>query len=115
MTNNELERIQANPVQKEIISHFAKIISSQISVPEIAVKGFLWKALRDWQLENGMTIAETEIGHGSSRSERIKQADDILQLLNKMLTKVIKKEESASLTLALDECLTYYIENYADR
>lgn len=114
MTENQFKKIMTDEIQRKIIDDFAIIISEEITLKKMVIKGFLWRALREWQNQNEITILDTEKEEGSTPEERIHQASEILQIcLNDM--KNIVENEIQALETGVNNALKHYITNYSER
>ncbi len=115
MSEDNLDEIKTDPIQKEIVGDLAKFIAETLDLKEMVVKGFLWRSLREWQVSHGITHEQTEDGFGSSPSERLKQMTEILDLLEKQVIKVIKSEKAPHIDKTMKMALQRYEEKYANR
>lgn len=115
-----LDKIKADQTQKEVIQGMATVLSKNIlnregeniSVP--VIKGFLWRALRNWQKKYGITVEDTETGEGSSPSERINQARQILALFKTEVLSV-RGIDTQTVDIGIFETMKFYEKNYARR
>ncbi len=117
MSNNEFERIFIDETQKEIAENLALFLSEKTSIKKMVIKGFLWRALREWQKEHKMTILDTETGLGSTSDERIKQATDIFSKCKNQMKYLVEDDPNALKRLenSFDEALNFYIKHYSKR
>lgn len=117
MSKNEFERIFTDETQKEIADDLASLISERTSMKKMVIKGFLWRAMREWQKEHKMTIMETETGLGSTSEERIKQSTEILSKCKAQMRHLVEDDPNAlkMLDKSFDDALKYYIERYSKR
>ena len=115
MTEDNLDEIKTDPVQKQIVGDLAQFVANQLDLKEMVVKGFLWRSLREWQITHGITHKQTEDGFGSSPIERKKQMAEILGLLEKQVIKVIKSEKASYVDKTMKMALERYEEKYANR
>ena len=114
MSKSPLEKIEVDSVQKKIIKDFADIISGETGLTVLVVKGFLWKSLRQWQKAHGITITETEKGSGSSPSERIEQATEILAICESKIESSTDVNKEA-LETGIKKSIRLYGTQYANR
>ncbi|MHA1976576.1 MAG: hypothetical protein ACW98F_15935 [Candidatus Hodarchaeales archaeon] len=114
MSKSPLEKIQVDSVQKKIIEEFADIIVDSTDLTVLVIKGFLWKSLRQWQKEHGVTISDTETGSGSSSSERIQQATEILALCQSKLESMTNVDKKG-LETGIQKAIQHYKTEYSNR
>lgn len=92
--------------QKTLLEPVAKAISDQINVSERAVKGFLWRAVREWQMENQKDLAEVE---ALSPDQRVYLFEKILDLIKQSFTRIlIDDSQMPLLDKALDDVSLIY-------
>ncbi|NHJ02670.1 MAG: hypothetical protein EAX86_11070 [Candidatus Heimdallarchaeota archaeon] len=115
LSDDNLEEIKTDPIQKEIIGELAKLISQKLNLREMVVKGFLWRGLREWQISHGITHQQTEDGLRSSPRKRMEQMTEILELFEKQVVKILSSEKSNELDHTLKSALQMYEEKYANR
>ena len=60
MEKTSRQRIELDKIQSKIIDEFADIVSQEINLSKTIVKGFYWKAIREWQKIYKKTLSETE-------------------------------------------------------
>ncbi|MFW9852306.1 MAG: hypothetical protein ACFFDS_05160 [Candidatus Thorarchaeota archaeon] len=73
----EYKKLQLDPAQQEMVNSISKITSSQLSLPEIAVKNFTWKIMSNWQKMRRITIAEIE---NRPLRDRVEVTKEIIKL-----------------------------------
>ena len=117
MSENQFERILTDETQKEIVEDLVSIISEKTSIRRMVIKGFLWRAMREWQKEHKMTILDTETGSGSTTQERIKQTTEILGKCKDKMRHLVEDDPNAFETLesSFKDALNHYIEHYSKR
>lgn len=86
ISKSPLEKIEVDSIQKKIIEDFTEIISEEIDLSKMAIKGFLWKFLREWQKAHGMTHSDTEKNATSSPADRIQQIKEIFAIFKSQVT-----------------------------
>ena len=114
MTENQYKKIITDEIQRKIIDDFATIISEEISVKKMVIKGFLWRALREWQKRHKITILDTEKTSRSTPEERIKQASEILDICMNEMRELVE-DETQALETGINKALTHYITKYSER
>ncbi|MFX1500180.1 MAG: hypothetical protein ACFFDH_04350 [Promethearchaeota archaeon] len=92
--------------QKSMLEPIAKAINDQIDVSELAIKGFLWRVIREWQMENQKDLAEVE---GLSTDQRVSLFKKMLDLIKQSFTRIlIDKSQEPLLDKALNDVLSIY-------
>ena len=108
------QRLELDEIQKKIIDEFADIVSQEIPLSKTIIKGFLWRSIRQWQKNHGMTILETEQGSGSTIEERKLQATQIFDIFKKQVEKSTKVDHT-DLEAGIAKALDSYMATYAKR
>ncbi len=108
-----LDKIDVDKIQRQIIGDFADIISKEIDQSQMVIKGFLWKALRKWQKEHGMTHSDTERDF-ITPDERIQQTKEIFEIFRFTIVSSIDINSKA-LETAIRNSLRHYEQHYANR
>ncbi|MFX1376077.1 MAG: hypothetical protein ACFFA0_09715 [Promethearchaeota archaeon] len=114
--NREVVNFQSlhlTPEQKKIVGSLVHVISQKINIREMALKGFLWRVLRDFQEKRRMSLDESMT---LTPTERIQGLIEIFMMLKKELTKIlINEEEEPKLEKALMEALELYKSQFVNR
>ena len=108
------KKLELDKFQSRIIDEFADIVSQEIDLSKTIIKGFYWKAIREWQKIHDKTLAETEQGSGSTFEERKEQANQISDIFReKVMNSTVVDPENlkAGITKAVD----YYLAIHAKR
>ncbi len=117
---SNLDKIKTDQKQKELIHGMATVLSENIhnregeNITIPVIKGFLWRALRNWQQKYGLTVEDTESGEGSSPSERVNQARQILALFKTEVLSV-RGVDLQTVDIGIFETMKFYEKNYAHR
>jgi hypothetical protein len=114
MEKNSRQRIELDKIQSKIIGEFADIVSQEVDLSKTIVKGFYWKAIREWQEIYKKTLSETEQGQGSSFEERKLQANQISDIFR---SKVLEstRTDPKSLEVGIKKAINSYLTTYAKR
>ena len=100
--------------QHHIFLDFVKIFEKYIPLPDIAVKGIGWRAVKEWQLAHKRDlqglISETP-------EERIKSISEILRNFVKLdlLEKLVDQKDEPLVDKAIEDTLDFYKKEYAYR
>ena len=101
-------------IQFKIFLDFVKIFEDHIPLPDLAVKGIGWRAVREWQ----QTHKRDLIGLlDETPEERIRAIDDILNHHVKpdLLEKLVDKKDEPLVDEAINDVLEFYKKEYAYR
>ncbi len=104
---NDYSRVQASPEQKIVIDQLAELLSRYTGMPKLPMKGFLWKAMKDWQLRHNTAChAVLELPY----AERLEKVKEMLTILEEnYLSKVLKRSvDQYRLKRAIDAAFSYY-------
>ncbi len=110
-TGSKYEKVKYTPEQSKLIDEISKVLCIIIQIPEIAMKGIVWNALREWQLKNKKTIAEIS---KLSIARRLNAVKEIFYQGNKILKSMLKQPKSKNeifLDIAFEKAFKYYL-NY---
>ena len=108
------QRIELDKTQSRIIDELAEIVSQEIDLSKTIVKGFYWKAIREWQKINKKTLSETEQGQGSSFEERKQQVNQISTIFRKKVVESTRVDQK-SLDTGIKKAVNYYLASHAKR
>ena len=102
----EYNQLQMDPVQKQILIETADILAESVGMNTIAMRGFVWMTVRDWQTIHKKPFSEIR---NLPPEERLTQVLELAKLVTKRLSKSLKNVEDQ---FALTDALTVAIENY---
>jgi hypothetical protein len=104
-------KVKYTTEQSKLIEEISFVLCKIIQIPETAMKGIVWNALREWQLKNNKTIAEiAEL----SIAKRLNVVKEIFHHGNKILKRMLKHPKSKNeiiLDIAFEKSFKYYL-NY---
>ena len=73
----EYKKLQLDPAQQEMIDSLTDLLAEIVPLPKLAVKGFTWQVVNNWQRMRRITIAELltrpKIDRVNATKELIKQ------------------------------------------
>ncbi len=104
-------KVKYTTEQSKLIEEISFVLCKIIQIPETAMKGIVWNALREWQLKNNKTIAEIA---KLSIAKRLNAVKEIFYYGNKILKKMLKHPKSKNeiiLDIAFEKSFKYYL-NY---
>ncbi len=74
----EYKKLQLDPAQQEMIDSLTELLADVVPISKLAVKGFTWQVVNNWQRMRRITIAELltrpKIDRVNATKELIKQA-----------------------------------------
>ena len=74
----EYKKLQLDPAQQEMIDSLTDLLAEIVPLPKLAVKGFTWQVVNNWQRMRRITITELltrpKIDRVNATKELIKQA-----------------------------------------
>lgn len=104
----DYERLTLDPLQREKVVQLAKICVKYLPIPEMAMKGFISRAILDWQVENKTNFKET---FNWSKSEQVNLTKEVLDIMKRTLVKsLLKPEQEPALDTALNAALNFLKE-----
>ncbi|MCY3413951.1 MAG: hypothetical protein INQ03_20075 [Candidatus Heimdallarchaeota archaeon] len=102
---DKFNQIKAEPQQLEMMAEIASIISKDVGIDVIVVKGFLWKGIKLWQVDNKKFLVEL---NQMTKSDRMDAMEQILIYAQDRMTFAIKTEESSLVNAAIKKALNFY-------
>ena len=109
-SEEDYEKIKYTANQFKLIEDISTFLCFIIKIPESSIKGIVWKALREWQLKNNMTvanIAEMPIGR------KLNTVKEIFYIGKKILKRMLKDPKAKSeiiIDIAFGKAFKYYLE-----
>ncbi len=108
LAERDYERLTLDPMQREKVGQLASICIKYVPIPEMAMKGFISRAMREWQVENRANFKDTL---NWSKNEQIKLAKDIFEIVKITLRRfLIKKEQEPALDAGINAALNFLLE-----
>ena len=110
---DDFSQVKISREQRQMFNVIASLMSDKLNVNELALKGFIWKSLREVQIEF-KTTAE-ELAH-KSPEERVKVMKKGFERLGDHLMRVLRnKEKQEYIRQVLNDGFAYYIQKYSQR
>lgn len=112
----EYKKLNITAEQHGRLNSFVKIIAQYIPLPERALRGFMWRAIREDQVERHVDLAE-EARIADQREvdleTRIAGIENILSRLKNNLTRLlVHSEQEPLLDKAFDKVIDFYKEQF---
>ncbi|NHI91826.1 MAG: hypothetical protein EAX96_04945 [Candidatus Lokiarchaeota archaeon] len=106
----DYSKLNLSKDQRALIDNAAKVYLNYLNVSEMAMKGFISRAMRDWQLRTKKDLADFM---SWPKNEMIQITRDIGKILKEIMTKVvIKSEQIPLLERAIDEAIDISVKNF---
>ncbi len=84
-----------------------------VPMHKIAMMGFIWKAMKDYQIQEKRTVADVA---ASDPETRIKETGKIFNILENYLIRILKRSEDKNkLHDAIYNGFEFYKKNFANR
>ena len=104
-------KLKLTQQQKENVTVMAKLLAGSIPISELALRGFIWKAISKFQKENQTYL---EQGSDYTIEDKIKKTYAIAMEVRNNLVKILKRSTDVSeIDRALQEVMKFYKENLA--
>ena len=109
----DFEKITLAPEQRGIVEGIAKIMAQFVPISEIALRGFIWKAITEWQVNSNRTLDELST---SEPKERLEVVKIMFTSAEKDLKKVLRnKSDESTITNAIEKGFNYYKNSFSER
>ena len=109
-TGVHYEDLMLHPDQRGIVYHVCEVIGQKLELDEAPVRGFFWKALREWQQDRALPTASMR---DMNPRERLQAAEEIGVFFRGMLRKYLSEDHRTRIDDAWGEALRTYQQNYA--
>ena len=106
-------RLHIVPDQKYIVIAIGKLVSNYIPLPERAIRGLIWRTIREWQLVYKKDVSELSNMSSVDRVEAVVQIVKIFETTMKRI--LIDKEQEPALEEAMKKTLDMYNEKFSNR
>ncbi|NHI94247.1 MAG: hypothetical protein EAX96_17275 [Candidatus Lokiarchaeota archaeon] len=104
----DYEKITLAQEQRDKVVQIARILNRYLPIPEMAMKGFISRAIRDWQVEKKTNFKETI---SWSQNRQVNLTKEIFDIMKSTLTKsLVKPEQEPALNKALNDALEFLKE-----
>ncbi|MFX0029558.1 MAG: hypothetical protein ACFE8B_10130 [Candidatus Hermodarchaeota archaeon] len=101
-------------IQSKLIKGITKIICKFINVPELAMKGAILKALREWENRNGISVnilATMPIG---KRLNAVKEIFSVSKRMIKNLVLTPIDRNETFIDISFERAFRYFLEHFSD-
>lgn len=110
---SDFNRVKLEADQSKILDDTAKIIEPHLEINFLALKGFMLRAIKQWQSNENMALGDLVT---ASPELRIKHMEATYNNLKSILAKaLINQTDTEALSDAVNKALESYKEKYAFR
>jgi len=102
-------QVKCDPNQLKLIKSVSQILSEQIDVPILTMRGVTWYALKEWQTINNKNIAQL---NNFPITEKLFAAKEIFDIGKRVLTEILKdpcNENKNKLDIAYEKAFKIYL------
>lgn len=113
-TEADYVKVKYTLEQSKLIEDISRVLCIIIQIPEVAMRGIVWNALREWQLKNNKIIAEIA---EMPIARRLNAVKEIFYLGNKILKRMLRQPKSKNeiiLDIAFEKAFKHYL-NYISK
>ena len=108
-----LEFVEYREDQAAIVKFIADLMRKQITMNDLAMQGFIMRAIRKWQIDSGIKISALLV---MTPKERIHHVGLMFENLRTELKSVLLNTRGAHvLDHSIDEAFQAYIDNFSQR
>ncbi len=109
----EYNRVSLTKDRKERIASYVHLISKYIPLPERALKGFMWRVLKEFQVETHQKISQEIKKSKHDKNEIIQGTKMVFSMLKDQLTRIlVSKEQAPLLDKAFEEIMDAVKKQY---
>jgi len=107
------ERLELAPEHRPMMEGIAKILGQFLEISHIALKGFIWRSLKQLQVDHNVTIEEIA---SMTPQERGKYAIEAFDSLRGFLYKILRNtEDKTVIDEAVNKGIEFYKQNFMNR
>jgi len=103
-------KVQIRPEQLKLIKEISNLMNEHINIPILALRGMIWKALKDWQNNNKKTIADISNMSSAQKVFVVKQIFNFCKDCMKSLLSTPKEEAELYVDIIYEKIFKYYLE-----
>ncbi len=99
--------------QRNIVEALAEGLIQKIEISKLAAMGFMWRAVREWQVTNSMTLAQLEVSPPKERMLAVRQMSEIVK--GYLINVLRNSEDENTVRRAADSMVSFYISKFSMR
>ncbi len=109
----QYKQLTLAPGQRQIVEGIGAVITKYLDIRPMAIRGFIWFSIREWQMKNKRKIEELQ---NSTPEDRIQSVGYMFGLLKEKLIRIlVNKADKEIIENAVDNAFQFYKTNFANR
>ncbi len=109
----EFSKLTLAPEQRQIVTALGNVLVKFIDIPLAPTLGFIWRSIKDWQVENKRSISELST---SSVDDRVNSVHKMTENLKGYLKKVLKSpSDEQKIDEGVDKMFAFYKSQFSTR
>jgi len=106
-------KLKTNEKHLRLIRSISQIICEFLNIPELSMKGTSSRALREWQLKNGIPVAEIPKMPTGRALNAVKEIFNIGKRIVKKMVSESKERSDLIIDIAFEKAFKYFLEYYS--
>ncbi len=104
----DFSKLEIHPKHRGMVEQVARVIEKYIDINHLALMGFAWKSIKEWQVKHKMTALEVS---RRSKKERDRATWEMFQICCRYLEKILRNpEDKQKLEIAINDAYDYYLK-----
>ena len=109
-TEENYKRLHITPDQRQFIDNLAKLLVRVVSMKEMAMRGFIIRAAKNWQMKNRKQVSESETW---GKEKKLAFGIELMSAIFLELTRtLVKPEQEYEVEMALAQAIEMYNEKF---
>ena len=109
----DFRKLTLAPEQRQIVEALGKVLIQFIEIPLMPTLGFIWRAIKAWQMKYKRSVSELST---SDTEDRVNSVYEMTQTLKVFLKKVVRSEEdSVKVDDAVNKMFNFYKSQFSNR
>ncbi len=104
----DFSQLELHPKHRGMVEQVARVVEKYVDIDHLALMGFAWKSIKDWQIQHQMTALEVSM---RSKQERDQATKEMLEICKGYLVRILQNPEDINiLEKAMEDAYNYYLE-----
>ena len=109
-SERDYSKLKFTPQQRALIEQAATLYNQYFDISEMAMRGFIARAIKQWQIEEKRVLDDI---YSATGAEQVKLTKELAEVLKKVLIKVvIKPEQVPLLEKVIDQALEMALKSF---